>query len=190
MAEVEQATAPEKPKTDEKEPKAPEKKKGLNLKLIIIVVVQLFLAGGGFFVVTKLIKPDPALQMALGEEEEAPVVSEENIETQIYLLEDLIVNPAGTKGSRYLSVSVGVEMKAEPQKKGGGHGDSDGYNPLDERKPQLRDALINILSAKTIMQLTTVEEKERIRQEILEIFRQVLDPQPVYKIYFVDFVLQ
>ncbi|OQX91494.1 MAG: hypothetical protein B6D58_07810 [candidate division Zixibacteria bacterium 4484_95] len=191
MAEVEQVTTSKSPKTDEETPKETEKKKkGLNLKLIMIVVVQLLLAGGAFFVVTKFIKPDPALQMVVKEKEEEPVVSEGNAETQIYLLEDLIVNPAGTKGSRYLSVSIGVEMAAEPKGKSGGHGDGNESNPLNERKPQLRDALISILSAKTIMQLTTVEEKERIRQEILETFRRVLDPKPVYQIYFVDFVLQ
>ena len=189
MAEVEQATAPEKPKTEEKAPEVSKKKKGLKLNLIIIVVIQLILAGGGFFVVTKFIKPDPAFHMAL-EEKEEPVATEEEGETNIYLLENLIVNPAGTRGSRYLSVSIGVEMQAESQKKGGGHGDSNGHSPLDEKNPQLRDALINILSAKTIMQLTSVEEKERIRQEILETFRKVLDPQVIHKIYFVDFVLQ
>jgi flagellar FliL protein len=61
---------------------------------------------------------------------------------------------------------------------------------LDEKKPQLRDAMIGILSAKTIDQLTTPEQKEAIRKEILESFNKILEPKIVHQIYFIDFVLQ
>jgi flagellar protein FliL len=164
------------------------------------------LAGGGFFMVSKFIKPDPAFKQALEDEaarkdaaaEDSAAAGHNAVEhRQIYLIEDVIVNPAGTRGSRYLSVSVGVEMNApEAAEQGGGEGGHGGgsaeseANPLDAKKPQLRDALINILSSKTIPELTTTEDKERIRQEILTRFTEILEPQPVYQIYFVDFVLQ
>jgi flagellar FliL protein len=165
----------------------------------------LALAGGGFFMVNKFIKPDPAFNQALQDEaakkEAAAADSAEAGHNaaehkQIYLIEDVIVNPAGTHGSRYLSVSIGVEMNAPDaaESKGGegghGGGEAAAANPLDNKKPQLRDALINILSSKTIPELTTVEDKEKIRQEILTRFTEILAPQPVYQIYFVDFVLQ
>jgi len=197
MAEVDQKIAPDL-KTTEKKPSIKKKKSGLKLNLIVIVLSQLVLAGGGFYMVNKFIKPDPVFDQALqnqtaNEENDKAANNLEHANKQIYLLEDIIVNPAGTRGSRYLSVSVGVEMNAPAVEAGGGgsHGGSGaGYGPLDSKKPQLRDALIGILSSKTIVQLTTIEEKELIRQEILAAFREILNPEPVHQIYFVDFVLQ
>ena len=197
MAEVEQKAAPDL-KTTENKPSTTKKKSGLKLNLIVIVLSQLILAGGGFYMVNKFIKPDPVFDQALqnqaeGEKADAVAENQEHANKQIYLLEDIIVNPAGTRGSRYLSVSVGVEMNAPASQEGaaGGHGGGEAaLSPLDSKKPQLRDALIGILSAKTIVQLTTVEEKELIRQEILATFREILNPEPVHQIYFVDFVLQ
>lgn len=206
MPDVEQMTAPEVDKQSSRDSKSSGKKGNFKLNLIVIVVSQLILAGGGFMMVSKFIKPDPNFQQALQEQEAKPdgesgeqadgTIAESD-HRQIYLLEDIIVNPAGTRGSRYLSVSVGVEMNAQASDgetgKGGGHGSSDTEatpSPLDAKRPQLRDALIGILSSKTIIQLTTPEDKEAIRNEILSTFKTILDPQPVYQIYFVDFVLQ
>jgi len=206
MPEVEQVTAPEVEKPSSKDAKSSGKKGNFKLNLIVIVVSQLILAGGGFMMVSKFIKPDPNFQQALQEqaatpdgeaEEQADGAVAESDHRQIYLLEDIIVNPAGTRGSRYLSVSIGVEMNAADGggegEKSGGHGGGEAAeapSPLDAKRPQLRDALIGILSSKTIIQLTTPEDKEAIRTEILNTFKTILDPQPVYQIYFVDFVLQ
>ncbi len=210
MAEVDQMAAPdvESPKPDKKKPS--KQKSNFKLNLIVIVVSQLILAGGGFLMVSQFIKPDPAIRNMLEEKykQEAGIDAKghgeggeahvEDTHKEIYLLEDIIVNPAGTRGSRYLSISIGVEMNApaeEEKKGGGGHGGHGGggeetHSPLEPKKAQLRDGLINILSSKTIVELTTVEEKEKIRQEILTKFSEILKPEPVHQIYFVDFVLQ
>jgi len=199
MADVDQMTAPEVEAPEKKEKtKSAKKKSGLKLNIIVLIVSQLVLAGGGYYMVSKFIKPDPmfgqAMEQVAEDEEHGDAATEggEHSEKQIYLLEDIIVNPAGTRGSRYLSVSIGVEMNlAEAEEGGGGHGAAAAvHNPLDKKRPQLRDALIGILSSKTIIQLTTIEEKELIRQEILTAFQAALEPEPVHQIYFVDFVLQ
>ena len=197
MAEVDQKIAPDL-KTTEDKPSVTKKKSGLKLSLIVILFSQLILAGGGFYMVNKFIKPDPVFDQVLqgqttNEEQDEATENLEHANKQIYLLEDIIVNPAGTRGSRYLSVSVGVEMNDPTVEEGGGRGHGGGEagdSPLDSKKPQLRDALIGILSSKTIIQLTTVEDKELIRQEILAAFQEILSPEPVHQIYFVDFVLQ
>lgn len=195
MAEVDQMTAPETETAKTKEAKPVKKKSKLKSNLVIILVAQLVFAGAGFYVVTKFIKPDPAFDKIVNEqsaaEENQEAAAADEAEKQIFLLEDIIVNPAGTRGSRYLSVSIGVETAAEHQEAAGGHGRGGAStSQFDLKKPLLRDALIRILSSKTIIQLTSAEEKEAIRQEILQSFRELLAPAPVYQIYFVDFVLQ
>jgi flagellar FliL protein len=203
MAEVEELEIPEIEQSNQQKSsgKAGGKKSNLKINLILILVVQLLLAASGFYVVSNFIEPDPALQKVLIEQAENKKAAaetesgeedliQEDGPKEIFLLEDVIVNPAGTRGSRYLSVSVGVEMNAGEGKGKGGHGSAASTGPFQAKAPQLRDALINILSAKTIIQLTSVEEKEQIRTEILESFKEILMPNPVYQIYFVDFVLQ
>ena len=202
MAEVDELEVPEiEPATETKlSGKSGKKKSNIKINLIAIVVVQLLLAVSGFYVVSNFIEPDPALQKVLREQAAQKKIEgeaegdheslvREDGPKQIFLMEDIIVNPAGTRGSRYLSVSVGVEMNAV-EDEGGGHGEGASEGPFGEKKLQLRDALINILSSKTIIQLTTIEEKELIKSEIIESFKAILDPHPVYQIYFVDFVLQ
>jgi flagellar FliL protein len=190
MPEVDRAKAPsEEIKVDDaKAGAAPKKGGGLKMYLIIIMVLQVVLAAGGYFFVIKFMKPDPAFNQVIEDEKKAEA---EHIPMQIYNIDDVVVNPAGTSGSRYLSVSVGVEMDAPKEEGGGGHGEeAKPASPIDEKKPQLRDALIGILSAKTIDQLTSVEQKDLIRGEILDSFTKILAPARVHKIFFVDFVLQ
>lgn len=198
MPDVEQVKAPaDNIQVEETKEKASSSKGGLKMYFIIIMALQVVLAAGGYFLVIKYVKPDPAFNQVIEEEkkaEEKPKVEE--IPRQIYNIEDIIVNPAGTGGSRYLSVSIGVEMdvaKAEPEE-GGGHGEGEGAakpkSPLDEKKPQLRDALIGLLSSKTIEQLTSVEQKDRLRTEIMDSFAKILAPAKIHNIFFIDYVLQ
>lgn len=198
MPEVEQAKAPvDTIEVEESNQKTTAKKGGgLKMYFIIMMALQVVLAAGGYFIVIKYLKPDPAFKQVIEEEkkaEEKPVVEE--VPHQIYNIEDIVVNPAGTGGSRYLSVSIGVEMDApKVEKSKGGHGEGEGEaktkSPLDEKKPQLRDALIGLLSSKTIEQLTSIEQKDHIRTEIMDLFVKILAPAKVHNIFFIDYVLQ
>ncbi|NLI15812.1 MAG: flagellar basal body-associated FliL family protein [candidate division Zixibacteria bacterium] len=198
MPEVEQAKAPAETIEVEGDTQKTSTQKGGGLKtyFIIMMALQVVLAAGGYFIVIKYLKPDPAFHQIIAEEkkaEEKPKVEE--IPHQIYNIEDIVVNPAGTGGSRYLSVSIGVEMdapKATESEGGHGHGEGEARlkSPLDEKKPQLRDALISLLSAKTIDQLTSVEQKDHIRAEIMDTFSKILAPAKVHNIFFIDYVLQ
>jgi flagellar protein FliL len=198
MPEVEQAKAPSDAINveDQKDSAALKKGGGLKMYFIIIIGLQVVLAAGGYFLVMKYMRPDPAFNQVIeeGKKAEAEPKAAEVLK-QIYNIDDVVVNPAGTGGSRYLSVSIGVEMDApKAEAGGGGHGEGEGEakpkSPLDEKRPQLRDALIGILSAKTIDQLTTVEQKDLIRSEISSAFEKILAPAKVHNIFFIDFVLQ
>jgi flagellar protein FliL len=198
MPEVEQAKASSDSINveDQKDAAAPKKGGGMKKYFVIIIALQVVLAAGGYFLVMKYMRPDPAFNQVIEEgkkAEEEPKAAE--VPKQIYNIEDVVVNPAGTGGSRYLSVSIGVEMDTpKTEAASGGEGEGEGAakakSPLDEKRPQLRDALIGILSAKTIDQLTTVEQKDLIRSEIASSFEKILAPAKVHNIFFIDFVLQ
>jgi flagellar FliL protein len=97
----------------------------------------------------------------------------------IHQISNIVVNPAGTGGSRFLSASFGFELEsAEIQRE------------FDEKEPVIRDALITILSAKTVQQLTDPKQKEIVRYQIKKRVSQIMETDQLAGVYFTDFVLQ
>ena len=97
----------------------------------------------------------------------------------IYLIEDLVVNPAGSGGTRYLCVSLGFEA-SEPAT----------VSELETRDAQVKDVLIRIFGSKSVPELIDVELREAMRGEIRESVDSVLHPHHLDGVYFVNFVLQ
>ncbi|GEM_PF-2028634 len=98
---------------------------------------------------------------------------------EIYIIEDLVVNPAGSGGMRYLCVSVGLESKS-----------LDVIEEITTRDTQIKDALIEVFSSKTMEELADIHGRDNIRREIKERVEQILPDQGLDAVYFVNFVLQ
>lgn len=94
-------------------------------------------------------------------------------------IKEIVVNPAGTSGSRYLSVSLGFEF-----------GSSQVKSRFEENELMVRDALISILSSKTVTQLTDAKQKEIMRYQIKKRLSQLLKTDKLEAVYYTDFVLQ
>lgn len=97
----------------------------------------------------------------------------------VYLVPDILVNPTGTGGLRYLSATLGLEV-AVPET----------VETLRERDVQVRDILISILSARSVEQLTDFQAREQMRREIKMRLNQLLGAEELTAVYFVDYVLQ
>ncbi len=100
-------------------------------------------------------------------------------ESTVYTIEDIVVNPAGTGGQRFLSVSIGFEVAS-----------ADVVAALEKKEPLVRDALITILSSKTIAQLTDPKQKEIIRYQVRKRVSELLKTDQLAGVYYTDFVLQ
>jgi flagellar basal body-associated protein FliL len=105
-------------------------------------------------------------------------------EGPVYTVDNIVVNPAGTEGTRFLSASFGFELESQDQ-----------AERFEFREPIIRDALIMILSSKTIDQLTDQSQKEAIREEIRNRVAGILSPDrsddgKLAGVYYIDFVLQ
>lgn len=94
-------------------------------------------------------------------------------------IEDIIVNPAGTGGSRYLSASFSFSMKSSKAK-----------SAFEKNEYVIRDALITILSSKTVAQLTNSREKEIVRYQIKKRISKLLKTKGLEGVYYTNFVLQ
>jgi flagellar FliL protein len=99
--------------------------------------------------------------------------------SSIYTIKDLVVNPSGTAGSRYLSASIAFQL-----------GSPEEAAKFEQLEPIIRDALITILSSKTVAQLTDSREKEIARVQIKNRVAQLLKNSELAGVYYSDFVLQ
>jgi len=153
---------------------APKSKKGKK-RLFIIISVELASIMLAFFVVNNLLKPRIP-EWYVPETKPAEEVSSPGA---IMTISDLIVNPAGSGGTRYLSVSMGIEVKDEVALK-----------EVQLREPVIRDALINILSGETVEQLSAPEEKNLLRNKIALELNGLMKSIEIRNVYFINYVLQ
>lgn len=156
-------------------------KKGLPIKMIAIGLVIGLAVGGG---VAFVLKPDPTPKnIALSKEgvegEEGFEAEEEEEGGGIYDLEPFIVNLADATKIRYLKINIKLELIRS------------GYSEdLNNRLPQIRDALLLLLSSKEFANIRTIEGKMELRDEILQRVNGVYKNNKVKMAYFTEFVTQ
>ena len=139
------------------------------------------MAVAAFFVTKQVVLPRFAPGVSAASEASAEEASAEETaaEKEVYLVENLLVNPNGTSGKRYLSTSIGLETVNAAAKE-----------ELASKDLQVRDLLISILSARTVTQLTSSTEREQMRKEIQTRLNQLLAGDKLSAVYFVDYVMQ
>jgi len=94
-------------------------------------------------------------------------------------LNKLLVNVAGTMGSRYLLVSLSVAGS-----------DPDFKTKIQDFEPQLRDAACGTLATKTLADLEKPGARNLIRSELISDFNTVLGGAVVQDIYLTEFAIQ
>jgi len=157
------------PKEDQVADGAPEKGKGKMKLIIIIAAVVVLVAGGigGYFF------------FAGGHKAEAEAKTENKGIPSIYTLEPFIVNIYDGQDLRYLRVKVEMEVASEEVK-----------TEMDARKAQFRDAILVLLTTKTMLDIRDQQGKNQLRQEIFTVASNILSPGKIKRVYFTDFVVQ
>lgn len=97
----------------------------------------------------------------------------------IYPLHEFIVNLAEPSGDRFLKAKIELELADE--KVG---------EEINRRLPQIRDAILLILTTKGFQDMCTIDGKLRLKNEILSRMTPVLGAEKVRAVYFTDFVIQ
>jgi len=94
-------------------------------------------------------------------------------------LGDLVVNPAGTGGRRYLKVQVQVEL-----------GDPSASGLVESRTPKLRDRIIRELTSRTLAELTDPVAKDEMKETIIDEMNRILGSEVIGDMYFTEYVIQ
>ncbi len=154
--------------------------KKLIIGLAVVGVLIVGMMGAGFLVIwNKMTHMQPGVASA------APTATAEKAEAATppvgvsYPLDTFIVNLADKGGNRYLRVTLALELADEALQK-----------KMDQRLPQVRDALLTILPSKSIEEIITAEGKDLLREEILERLNSFLGEGKVSNLYFTEFVIQ
>jgi flagellar FliL protein len=115
-----------------------------------------------------------------GEEEAAvPVSPQKEQPGMVHSFETLVVNIAGTHGTRYLKVTVGIEFT-----------DKNLQAEINARTMQLLDMLNTIFSGKRMEEVVNLEEREKMKREVRDRFNAVLINGQVDNVFFSEFVVQ
>ena len=149
-------------------------KKGL---FIIIIIAVLVLGGGGFGAYWFLLRTPPPTAEELAEIEAAK--KPEPVILPVFALKPFVVNLADKKSRRYLKVTMKLELSNEELK-----------DEVEKRRAQLRDVVLTLLSSKTAAEISTLEGKFLLRQDIIKRVNVNLVTGKVTKVYWEEFVVQ
>jgi len=155
--------------------KAKEKKS--MIKPILIVVVVASLLGGGFFawksgVVAKLIGT-PEGEAKTAEPQRGHEMG------PVYNMETFLVNLNEPQGKRYLKAKVTLELDTQRVQ-----------DELEKRLPQIRDAVLTMLSSKAYSDISDLSGKYQLRAEVISMINSYLKTGKIANVYFTEFIVQ
>ncbi|MFW6146911.1 MAG: flagellar basal body-associated FliL family protein [Thermodesulfobacteriota bacterium] len=147
------------------------------LKFIILGIAVVVLGGGGFAGWSLFVKNN-GKQVPMSE---APSQTKKR-ETRIaFPLKSFIVNLKDKSGlgKRYLKVTMVLELEGQGSEQ-----------VVEQRKPELKDTILLLLSSQFFDDISTVEGKLELKQALVSRINQALGNSLVRKIYFTEFVVQ
>ncbi|MBM4371790.1 MAG: flagellar basal body-associated FliL family protein [Deltaproteobacteria bacterium] len=100
-------------------------------------------------------------------------------EVSVHVVDNLVLNPAGSGGARFLLTSIALDA-----------GSPEGAAKLAARDLEIRDAFIMVLGTKTVDQLTDVGNRARLIEELRASVDEILGPGLVRRVFIPQFVIQ
>ena len=150
----------------------------LILLIGFLMVLMLGMGGGLFMMWNKLSAINIQANANAGEQPGQEEIIEHPLGT-IISLETFIVNLADKGGNRYLRITMDIELgtpELEPE--------------IQKRLPQVRDGVLMILPSKRFEDISSMEGKAALRDEILATLNGFLVQGEITNIYFKEFVVQ
>jgi flagellar protein FliL len=171
------ATAPKsasKNAPDDIAEEAPKPKKSRKKLLFVLIVLLLLLGGGG----------GGAWWYFMGQDgDEKAAKNEKPIPPVFVVLEQFTVNLQPESGEHYLQVAMTLQVATKED-----------VDQIKLYMPQIRSRVLMLLSSKKASEISTVEGKKKLSDEILTQVNQPLSsqgkPQNVTNVFFTSFVIQ
>lgn len=164
-------------------------KKGPSKVLLPLVVALMTIAGGvvGVLVIApKLVAHREAVQAGLeapeagkAEPAEGEAAGPGDEKGPMFKIDNLIVNPAGSQGSRFLMVSVAVETP-----------DAKMEENLRRKEAQIRDVVISLLEKQTMEKLSMEGIRDSLKAQLGDTITAIAATKTKLKVFLPQFVIQ
>lgn len=100
-------------------------------------------------------------------------------EAPVYKVENLVLNPAQSGGTRFLIATLALEVA-----------DSSTTEVMKNRDSEVRDAVLRVLGAKTVVELADMASRHLLKQELQVAVDSVFGGKLVSAVYLPQFVIQ
>jgi flagellar FliL protein len=157
---------------------APPKKGGMGMLIGAVAVAMIAGAGVGGLVIGPRIAAGTD-STATSEEHQSDDGPQHGFEGKFFELENLVVNPAGSGGQRFLMVSVAFEVPTDVT-----------VNLLHEREVQVRDVVSATLESQTLETLTRQGAREKLKRELHAAVLELAGNPEWMRLYIPRFVIQ
>jgi flagellar FliL protein len=97
----------------------------------------------------------------------------------VHAVENLVLNPAGSGGTRFLMVNATFELK-----------DGGTEQLMKDHEAEVRDHILSLLGKKTVDELTDMTQREVIKKEVLDAVAPLFPKGAIRKVFFPQFVIQ
>jgi flagellar FliL protein len=104
---------------------------------------------------------------------------EKGAETPTHIIDNLVLNPAESGGTRFLLLTVTFEVRNAAI-----------LEKMKARDAELRDAVLVTLGTKTVEQLADMTQREALKNELKAAAAKLFRKGSVRRIYFPQFVIQ
>ena len=103
--------------------------------------------------------------------------------SNLHLIDNLVLNPAGSGGTRFLMVAAAVEFK-----------DAKMIDAFKARDAEVRDIVLRVMGAKTVEQLSDMAMRDSLRQEVSDSLTSLVPKaqrkKAIRRVFFPQFVIQ
>jgi flagellar protein FliL len=147
--------------------------KGKRTVLILAVAGIAAGAAAGLFVAGPMLAKRRAAPHAEKASADTPSTS------VVHAIENLVLNPAGSGGTRFLMVTATFELK-----------DGGAEQQMKDREAEVRDHVLALLGKKTVDELTDISLRDGIKKEVLDAVTPLFPKGAVLKVFFPQFVIQ
>lgn len=96
-----------------------------------------------------------------------------------YLVENLVLNPAQSNGTRFLMASVSFDLS-----------EASAAEEMKARDAQVRDAILTVLGHKTVEELTDIGGRDSLKSELKTAVSGIVPDGAVQGIFLPQFVIQ
>lgn len=97
----------------------------------------------------------------------------------LYVMDNLVLNPARSGGTRFLMVTIAFSLQNEALSE-----------EMKARDAEVRDAVLGVLGAKSVIELSDVAARDSLKVELKSNVSDLFHKGAVRQIYFPQFVIQ